>query len=141
MIQPQRQESAVYEPFRAPSKSVARIRRRNYAGLRRVTGVFVLVGVPLMVYLVLMNKVAEQNFGLTKLTAERSALYDRTQRLDERIARLESRERLAQIAQRLGMRDPQSYAVVVVSPPAPVTVEQQRRVAFLGAIANWLRTQ
>jgi hypothetical protein len=52
-------------------------------------------------------------------------------RLDDRIAHLQSRERLADLAARLHMHDPHVYAVVDV--PGPVVAPPSNGIAFLGA--------
>ena len=49
--------------------------------------------------------------------AQREALQEETMRLDDRIAALRSDDRLAALAARLGMRDPQRFAVVRIEPP------------------------
>jgi diadenosine tetraphosphatase ApaH/serine/threonine PP2A family protein phosphatase len=65
------------------------------------------------------------------VTEQKSALLDETNQLDDRIAQLESRERLADVASRLHMHDPRVYAVVDV--PNPVAAPPSNGIAFLGA--------
>ena len=57
-------------------------------------------------------------------------------RLDDGISQLESRDRLAPIADKLGMRDSAGYAVAIV--PRPVE-EKPHGLAFLPIASNWLR--
>ena len=73
------------------------------------------------------------NYELGKEAQVRARLTDQTTRLDDQIARLESRERLARVAAALGMREPESFAAVtlpVERPPMP-----PHGLAFL----NWPR--
>jgi fructose 1,6-bisphosphatase len=58
--------------------------------------------------------------------------------LDDKIAHLRSRERLALVAGKLGMHDPAAYAVVRL-PQLPVVAERERGLAFLSAITGWIR--
>jgi diadenosine tetraphosphatase ApaH/serine/threonine PP2A family protein phosphatase len=65
------------------------------------------------------------------VTQQKLDLVAETTRLDDRIAQLESRERLADVAVRLHMHDPQVYAVVDV--PRPHVAPPSNGIAFLGA--------
>ena len=93
-----------------------------------------------MSYLWLMGQLTATNYAIMRTTTERTVLLDRVGRLDEKLARLESPERLGAIAQRLGMHEPSSFAVVTItdSPPKNGAAPVSRRIAFLGAIAAWL---
>jgi len=64
---------------------------------------------------------------------DRARLLEETARLDDRIARLESRERLAGFAVRLHMAEPQTFAQVTVPPDA--APPSGHRIALL----DWLR--
>ncbi len=130
-----------FEPNPPRRTRVARVRRRNYRWLVRILAIFLIVGAPVMGYLWLMGELTATNYAIMRTTTERSALLDRVGRLDEKLARLESPERLGAIAQRLGMREPSSYAVVTITDTAPAAVPAPPpyRVAFLSAVAAWLR--
>jgi hypothetical protein len=62
-------------------------------------------------------------------------LQEETIRLDDRIAALRSDDRLATLAARLGMRDPQQFAVVRVQPPHVARVET--RFPVLSSLAGF----
>ncbi len=88
----------------AVSARRAHARRQRYAALRRI---FVRVGaltLGVVIYLGLMANVTRMNYDLAKRLAVRAQLVDESSRLDDRIARLESRERLGVAAAKLGMQ-------------------------------------
>ena len=87
--------------------------------------------VPVMIYVLLMGNLTALNYSLAQATEQKSALVEETLRLDDRIAQLESRDRLAGVAARLHMSDPHAYAVVDV--PAPAASPPPTGIAFLGA--------
>ncbi len=103
--------------------------RQRYAHLGRfVTGLS--VSIVLMIgYVMLMANLTSLNYAVARAEHERVALQDQTARLDDRIAALRSQDRLSAIAIKLGMRDPQQYAVVQL--PAPAKSEPQPRIAVL----------
>lgn len=108
-----------------------RTRLQGYAMPARIALVFAVVLVPVMIYVLLMGNLTALNSSLADATQRKSALLEETMRLDDRIAQLQSRERLADVATRLHMRDPQVYAVVDV--PGPVVAPPSNGIAFLGA--------
>jgi hypothetical protein len=83
------------------------------------------------VYVLLMGNLTALNYSLAQATQTKSALVEETMRLDDHIAQLQSRERLADLAGRMNMHDPSRYAVVDV--PGPVVAPPANGVAFLGA--------
>jgi hypothetical protein len=108
-----------------------RTRLQNYAMPARIALGFAIVLVPVMVYVLLMGNLTALNYSLAQATQQKTALVEETMRLDDRIAQLQSRERLADLAVRLHMRDPREYAVVDV--PGPVVAPPSNGIAFLGA--------
>ncbi len=75
--------------------------------------------VAVVVYLALMANVTRMNYDLAKRLAVRAQFVDETSRLDDRIARLSSRERLGALAAKLGMGEPQTFAEIALpAPPA-----------------------
>lgn len=109
-----------------------RTKRLRHAAVRRVSALLGLVTVSIVLYLGLTANVTRLNYELAKSARERARLEDVSALLDDRIARMASRERLAQLAGRLGMRDPQTFADVTLpaeGAPAPTGL------AFL----SWLR--
>jgi hypothetical protein len=119
-------------------------RRRNHGVRRRyraLTGTCVGIGVAtalVMVWLLLVAGISRTSYDLARVTRERAALQDQTTRLDDTIARLESRDRLAVVAAKLGMTDPRTFAVVQLSPPVR-TDAPSRGLALLSAIGDWIR--
>jgi hypothetical protein len=99
--------------------------------LAGIATAFTVVLVPVMIYVLLMGNLTALNYSLANVTQQKSALIEETMRLDDRIAQLESRERLAALAARLHMHDPGRYAVVEV--PGPVVTPPSNGIAFLGA--------
>jgi len=108
-----------------------RTRLQNYAMPARIALAFAIVLVPVMVYVLLMGNLTALNYSLAQATQQKTALVEETMRLDDHIAQLQSRERLAVLAARLHMRDPREYAVVDV--PGPVVAPPSNGIAFLGA--------
>jgi cell division protein FtsL len=126
-------------PYRA-AKTAADARRMRAARSRNraVVTILATVAVALVVvgpYLMLTSGVYKLNYQLVALSDKRAELRDEAVRLDDRIEQLRSRDRLAAIAQQLGMRDAQRYALVDVPQPER---DRPHGLAFL-PIANWLR--
>jgi len=110
-----------------------RTRLQHYAMPARIAIAFGIVLVPVMIYVLLMGNLTALNYSLAQVTEQKSALIDETNQLDDRIAQLESRERLSDVAARLHMHeDPRAYAVVDV--PNPVAAPPSNGIAFLGAL-------
>ncbi|HTV74295.1 MAG TPA: hypothetical protein VME66_11380 [Candidatus Acidoferrales bacterium] len=121
------------------------VTRRRSAGVRkryrRLTAVCLsicLVTGLVMVWLLLVASITRTSYELSRVNRERAALQDQTTRLDDTIARLESRDRLAVVAAGLGMTDPRTFAIVqlpqTARPSAPA-----RGLAFLTAIGDWIK--
>jgi cell division protein FtsB len=108
-----------------------RTRLQNYAMPARIALAFAVLLVPVMGYVLLMGNLTALNYSLAQATQTKSALVEETMRLDDRIAQLQSRERLADLATRMNMHDPTRYAVVDV--PGPVIAAPPNGIAFLGA--------
>jgi hypothetical protein len=108
-----------------------RTRLQHYALPARIALAFGIVLVPVMIYVLLMGNLTALNYSLAQVTEQKSALLEETNQLDDRIAQLQSRERLSDVAARLHMRDPRVYAVVDV--PAAPAAPASNGIAFLGA--------
>ena len=108
--------------------------KKRYAHLAQFIGVLGLVVVMLMTYVMLMSNLTSLNYAVARAQRERISLQDQTARLDDRIATLRSQERLAAIANKLGMRDAQQYAIVAL--PQPHAVHHEN-VALLSALGGW----
>jgi len=107
-------------------------RRRRYARFVRTLAAVGIVTLGVCLYLALLANVTRMNYDLMKVEATKARLVADSGRLDDRIASLESRERLANLALRLGMREPQTFIAIAApsaAPPSPPGL------AFL----DWLR--
>ncbi len=106
-----------------------RARRASYVRIFLVVGVLTLAAV---IYLGLMANLTRLTYQLESAAQTRATLADESAQLDDTIARLESRERLSQLAIRLRMHEPQTFASVALpAPPRP----QPHGLAFL----SWLK--
>ncbi|GAC1310536.1 MAG: hypothetical protein NVSMB21_18600 [Vulcanimicrobiaceae bacterium] len=110
-----------------------RSRTRRYASFTRIFATAGMLTFAIVFYLGLMANVTRMNYELSKTVRTETTLVDESSRLDDRIARMVTRERLALLAKRLGMREPESFARVAipVEHPTPST----RGIAFL----TWLK--
>ena len=128
------------------ARGAAERRRKRTASLRhrslsRIFATLAPVTLVFVVFIGLHANVLRLNYDYARLAHARTRLVDETTRLDDRIASLESRERLADVAARLGMLEPRRFAVATVEEPrrAEVAGPAPRGIAFLPAIASWLR--
>ena len=115
----------------AARRRARRTRLRGYGMLARITLAVAVVLAPIMGYVVLMGNLTALNYSLAQANAQKIELQEETMRLDDRIAGLESRDRLADVALRLHMHDPHVYAVVDVPRPLPTPPSG---LAFLGSL-------
>ncbi len=116
----------------AARRRAHRTRVRGYAMLARIALAVTVVLAPILGYVLLMGNLTAMNYALARADAQRLSLQEETMRLDDRIAALQSRDRLADVAARLHMHDPQIYAIVDV--PHPVVTPPPDGIAFLGAL-------
>jgi hypothetical protein len=135
MIAPQRIVEAprVDRPRKPVRRRARRARRVVHAPGVVVIALVVALLVPLLAYVTLTANLTSLSYAIAREDRERAALVDETQRYDDRIARLESPERLASLAAQLKMHDPHVYAVIAL--PKPKVEHQQSGFAFLG----WLK--
>ena len=116
----------------ASRRRVRRSRMQGYAMLGRIVGVLAIVFALMLSYVMLMANLTSLNYALGRASATRLGLLDETTRLDDQIAHLRSRERLADVAAKLHMHDPKTFAVVGL--PHPVASPPPSGIAFLGAL-------
>ncbi len=128
------------------ARGAAERRRKRTASLRHrsISRIFTTLAPITLIFVVFIGLHANAlrlNYDYARLAHERSRLVDEATRLDDRIALLESRERLAEVAARLGMVEPRRFAVATVEEPRrpELAGEAPRGIAFLPAIASWLR--
>ena len=115
-----------------------RTRRLRYAVTTRTLAVVAALTVCFFVYLALMANVTRMNYEIAANNRLRAQLQNESTRLGDRIAALESRDRLAAVAARLGMREPAVFAEVSVPATRP-TVVAKHGLALLSAVVPWLR--
>jgi hypothetical protein len=125
--EPSRQVERVKDATRRRTR---RARSRVHAPVVAVLGLIFAVLIPLLAYVALTSHLTSTSYALAREENERTAVLEETQRLDDRIARLRSPERLAAIAAHLKMHDPNDYAVVRV--PQPKAQSRPSGFAFLG---------
>jgi hypothetical protein len=119
----------------ATKRRTSRARRRNTVAFGRTLAIVALAAVPVLAYVMLTARLTATSYALAQANQTRAVLLEASQRLDDRIARLESPEHLAAIAAQLHMHDPHQYAVVAlpdVRVPAPA-----RGIAFFGVAGIW----
>ena len=86
-----------------------------------------------MGYVVLTSNLTGLSYAVANAKHQRTELQAETMRLDDRIAALRSDDRLSVLAARLGMTEPQHFAVVTL-PPA--TAKQDRQLAAFSSLAG-----
>jgi hypothetical protein len=128
---PQPQHRTYVRAREAAHRRARRTRAHGYALMLRIVTVVGVVLLPVMIYVLLMGNLTALNYTLARDTQLKSDLQAETTRLDDRIAQLESRERLADVANRLHLHDPTAYAIVDV--PRPAVAPPANGIAFLGA--------
>jgi cell division protein FtsL len=101
----------------ATERRIVRKSRARYTGVARAFTTLTCVLALLMSYVVLTSSLTGASYAVGKARAQREALQEETMRLDDRIAALRSDDRLAELAARMGMREPQVFAVVRIDPP------------------------
>jgi hypothetical protein len=120
------QRAPLQEPRRvvhvraATIRRVRRTRRRMRAPVLALLSLTLVALLPLLGYVTLTSHLTSLNYALVHTDLKRTALLEETQRLDERIARLQSPDRLAALAGKLKLHDPHVYAVVRVPEPKPL---------------------
>jgi hypothetical protein len=119
----------------ATIRRVRRTRRRMRAPVLAMLTLTLAALVPLLGYVTLTARLTSLNYALVRTDLDRIALLEDTQRLDERIARLQSPDRLAALAAKLKLHDPHVYAVVRVPEPKP----QPRPTGF--ALFAWFSSK
>ncbi len=117
----------------ATSTRIVRNSRARYNAIFRICSVLGIVLVSLLGYVMLTSNVTSLTYAIAKSHHQREALQEQTARLDDQIATLHSDERLAGVAAKLGMREPQQFALVQLGAP---TSEHHGTLAW-STIASW----
>jgi ABC-type Fe3+ transport system permease subunit len=104
----------------------------RYAMTVRIAAIAGTLTACVVVYLALMGNVERMNYELARVDRERAALVEKSTQLDDTLARLRSRERLARVAASLGMRE--STTFVSISLPADRPKPEPGGLAFLAKL-------
>jgi cell division protein FtsB len=118
----------------ATQRRARRKRRRMHRPVLAVVTLAFAILIPLLAYVTLTANLTSLSFALTGAERERTALATETQALDDKIAGLQSPERLAALAGKLKLHDPHVYAVV----PVPEPRAAQPRPSGLAFLGTWL---
>jgi len=137
MVAPQR--IAVRTVRNATQRRVKRAVRARYSGLFEFCAILAVVLCAVMLYVTLTARLTSLNYAVAKAEMDRSELQAQTARLDEQLAALRSDDRLARVAARLHMTDPQQFAMV--SLPAPPSRPARTRLAFFAGLAGLFRAK
>jgi cell division protein FtsL len=139
MIQPQYIDAQprIRNPRSARTATKTRIVRNSrarYTAIFRVCGVLGVVLVLLLVYVTATSNVTSLTYAVAKAQLQRETLQEDTARLDDRIASLQSEERLATVAAKLGMHEPQQFALVRLGVPR---IARNGHFPMWTSIAGW----
>jgi ABC-type sulfate transport system permease component len=106
--------------------------RARYRALVTIGSVVSVLTLIVVVYLALLANVTRMTYELQTASDKRTALIEENGRLDDRIAGLESRERLSRLAASMGMHDSQTFAEI----PLPVVAAERPSGP---TILSWLK--
>ncbi|HZZ65998.1 MAG TPA: hypothetical protein VFE17_10895 [Candidatus Baltobacteraceae bacterium] len=118
----------------AAQRRISRKDRARYVALFRFCGVLMVALCLVMTYVMLTARLTSLNYAVGRAQRERIALLADSARLDDRLAVLRSDDRLAWVAARLRMQDPQQFAIVTM--PPQVRRPEPSHLAFLAGLAS-----
>ena len=119
----------------ATQTRIVRTSRARYSGLMRVGVVVGVVLATLLSYVWLTSNVTSMTYAVASAHERREALVEQNNRLDDQLAAMRSDERLAHLAAKLNMHEPQRLSVVTM--PAVRAVAEQGKFPVLSSIAAW----
>jgi hypothetical protein len=131
---PPREFGATEAAREATKRRKAYHSKRSYRGVVRICLIAGVIVTAVVGYLWLMTRAAALDNRLTKAAATEASLQEAQIALQDRLATLESRDRLFALANRVGMREPQAY--LIVRAPGPVQVSEHAPI--LSALVSWL---
>jgi len=117
----------------ATQSRIVKSKRARYDGIIRIVTGLSIILIALMSYIAQLSNTTSLSYAVERAHRQRDALQEQTARLDDRIAQATSEERLAAIAAKLHMTDPQTFAVVRLE-PQPVAESKFR---LFDTIAAW----
>ncbi|MGA9943438.1 MAG: hypothetical protein WBE79_06240 [Candidatus Cybelea sp.] len=121
----------------ATQRRIVRKSRARYMSLGRVLSALGVVLLLLMAYVVLTSSLTGLSYSVASARAQREALQEETMRLDDRISALRADDRLAILAARMGMREPESLAVVRIVQPRPAVARMPSKFPMLSSLAGF----
>jgi hypothetical protein len=119
----------------ATQRRIVRKSLARYTGVVRVSTALTAVLALLMGYVVLTSTLTGLSYAVATARAQREALLEESMRLDDRIAALRADDRLSVLAARLGMREPQSIAVVRIE--TPTVARARSRFPMFSSLAGF----
>lgn len=131
---PAREKIHVRTARNATQRRVSRAARARYSSLLQFCAVLAVVLCGVMLYVTLTARLTSLNYAVAKAQEEKTDLQSQTARLDDQLAALRSDDRLARVAAKLHMKDPQQFAMV--SLPAPAHEQAPSRLAFFAGLAG-----
>ena len=141
MIQPryfeERPKPRIKNPRAARSATQNRIVKKSRQRYTTIVQLTLVLGVSLAVlmgYVVLTSSLTGLSYAVANAREQRDALAAESMRLDDKIAALRSDDRLAALAAKMGMHEPQRFALVRLPVPA---VHDDKHVALLQSLAGF----
>ena len=136
MIQPQyiEERPRIRNPRQARGATDARRKhnyRARYASITRFCVVLGIASVLLVGWVTMTSNLTGMTYAVAKADVQRAKLQGETARLDDKLSGLRSQERLATFAARLGMKDPQQFALVGSRRPRPTRTSRTLPFAAL----------
>ena len=129
-----RRRGPAHSAREATKRRKAYQRKRSYRDVVRICLISVVIVTVVVGYLYLMTRAAALDYRLTRADSLQANLQEETITLQDRLATLESRDRLFSVANRLGMREPEAF--LIVNAPGPVRVTEHPPI--LSALVSWL---
>ena len=140
MIQPRalpQQRPRVSNPRVARAASERRVVRKSrarYTDVVRAGRVIGILLVAFMSYVLLTSRLTGLSYAVASAERQKEVVQLESMRLDDKIAALRSDDRLSTLAARLGMRDPERFAVVRLPQHRPEA--DRSHVAVLSSLAG-----
>jgi hypothetical protein len=128
----------VRNPRVARAATQRRIMHKSRARYSNITRVSAAIGGLLflfMIYVLLTSTLTGLSYAVAKAQHQRETVQEETMRLDDRISALRSDDRLAILAARLKMMEPERFAVIRLS--RPQIALDRPRVAVLSSLAGF----
>jgi hypothetical protein len=118
----------------ASERRAVRKSRARYADVFRAARVIGVLLVAFMSYVLLTSRLTGLSYAVASAERQKEVVQLESMRLDDKIDALRSDDRLSALAARLGMRDPERFAVVDVPQPRPDA--DRSHVAVLSSLAG-----